>query len=241
MTLAFSAGDVAYWGLAIFLVLLGVGSIFALLKLGQLFDRISSFVQGAERDVLPVVVKTGGTVDRVNYQLDKLDTVTDSAVSMADSADTAVRAVSTAITTPVEKVSGVAAGIAHGFSSLRKTKKLLRGEGRGEGRGATPRAGPRGGPAGRRAHAALRGAADADADADPGAEAGPVAPAAADAEARSGARAAGRAALAPPLDRREGPRRGHETNERDAAVDVRGVSRRVAGVSLAPAQVGTKS
>jgi hypothetical protein len=124
MTIAFSAGDAAYWGLAVFLVLLGVGSIFALFKLGQLFDRVSSFVQGSERDVLPVVVKTGGTVDRVNYQLDKLDTVTDSAVSMADSADTAVRAVSTAIATPVEKVSGLAAGVAHGFASFRKTRNF---------------------------------------------------------------------------------------------------------------------
>jgi hypothetical protein len=124
MTVAFSAGDAAYWGLAIFLVLLGVGSIFALVKLGQLFDRVSSLVRGAERDALPVVVKTGGTVDRVNYQLDKLDTVTDSAVSMADSADTAVRAVSTAITTPVEKVSGFAAGIVHGVSSFRKSRNF---------------------------------------------------------------------------------------------------------------------
>ncbi len=124
MTLAFSAGDAAYWGLAVFLVLLGVGSLFALVKLGRLFDKVSSLVRGTERDALPVVVKTGGTVDRVNYQLDKLDTVTDSAVSMADSADTAVRAVSTVITTPVEKVSGLAAGIAHGFGSLRKTRSM---------------------------------------------------------------------------------------------------------------------
>ena len=122
MPLAFSAGDVAYWGLAIFLVLLGVGSLYALVKLGQLLATITSLVNGTERDLLPVVVKTGGTVDRVNYQLDKLDTVTDSAVSMADSADTAVRAVSTAISKPVEKVSGLAAGIAHGFSSFRKSK-----------------------------------------------------------------------------------------------------------------------
>jgi hypothetical protein len=48
--------------------------------------------------------------------------VTDSAVSMADSADTAVRAVSTAITTPVKKVSGLAAGISHGFSALRSRR-----------------------------------------------------------------------------------------------------------------------
>jgi hypothetical protein len=122
MTLAFSAGDAAYWGLAIFLVLLGVGSLFALVKLGLMFDRVSSLVGGAERDALPVVVKAGGTVDRVNYQLDKLDTVTDSAVSMADSADTAVRAVSTAIAKPVEKVSGFTAGVAHGFASFRKNR-----------------------------------------------------------------------------------------------------------------------
>ena len=38
---------------------------------------------------------------------------------MADSADTAVRAVSTAITTPVKKVSGFAAGVSHGVSAFR--------------------------------------------------------------------------------------------------------------------------
>jgi hypothetical protein len=124
MTLAFSAGDAAYWGLAIFLVLVGVGSVFALVKLGLMFGKVSSLVSGAERDALPVVVKTGGTVDRVNYQLDKLDTVTDSAVSVADSADTAVRAVSTVITKPVEKVSGFTAGVAHGFASFRKNRSF---------------------------------------------------------------------------------------------------------------------
>ena len=122
MTLAFSASDAAYWGLTVFLVLLGIGSAFALFKLGGMFDRVSSFISGTERDLLPVIVKSGGTVDRVNYQLDKLDTVTDSAVGMADSADTAVRAVSTAVSKPVEKVSGLAAGVAHGFSSFRKNR-----------------------------------------------------------------------------------------------------------------------
>ncbi len=123
-TLAVTGGDVAYWGLAAFLVLLGLGSLYMLFRLGRLLDRISSFISGTERDLLPVVVKTGGTVDRINYQLDKADSVTDSAVSMADSADTAVRAVSTAIAKPVEKLSGLAAGVVHGVSSLRKTRSL---------------------------------------------------------------------------------------------------------------------
>ena len=207
MTVAFSAGDVAYWGLAIFLVLLGVGSIFALLKLGQLFDRVSSLVQGSERDALPVVVKTGGTVDRVNYQLDKLDTVTDSAVSMADSADTAVRAVSTAITTPVEKVSGLQP------ASHTASRPSARRRDFSEATEAAKDAARRREQdlaedlAGRRPHAALGGAADADADADTAAQARSVAAATADAEARSGAGPAGRAALArPQRSTRGGPR-----------------------------------
>ena len=122
--LALSAGDVAYWALAIFLVAIGLGTAYMLFRLGQTFERISSFVRGTERDLLPVIVKTGATVDRVNYQLDKADTVTDSAVSMADSADTAVRAVSTAIAKPVEKVSGLAAGISHGLSQFRKSRSF---------------------------------------------------------------------------------------------------------------------
>ena len=93
-----------------------------LIRMGGTFARLSSFIKGAERDMLPVVVKAGGTVDRVNDQLDKLDTVTDSAVSMADSADTAVRAVSTVITTPVKKVSGLAAGVSHGVSAFRSRR-----------------------------------------------------------------------------------------------------------------------
>ena len=100
--LASTSGEVLDYALAAFFILSGVGLAYMLLRLGGTFGRLSSLIRGTERDFLPVVVKAGGTVDRVNDQLDKLDTVTDSAVSMADSADTAVRAVSTAITTPVD-------------------------------------------------------------------------------------------------------------------------------------------
>jgi hypothetical protein len=117
-----SGADIAYYGLAVFLVALGLGSFWALWKLGNVFGRLSSFIAGTERDLLPVVVKAGGTVDRVNKQLDKADTITDSAVSMAESVDTAVRAVSFAIAKPVEKVSGAAAGVSHAVSSFRKNR-----------------------------------------------------------------------------------------------------------------------
>ena len=117
--LASTAGDVLSYAAAFFFVVVGVFTAYMLFRLGGTFARLSSFIKGSERDVLPVVVKAGGTVDRVNDQLDKLDVVTDSAVAMADNADTAVRAVSTAITTPVKKVTGLASGVSHGVSAFR--------------------------------------------------------------------------------------------------------------------------
>ena len=54
-----NAGDAAYWGLAIFLVAIGLAAAFMLFRLGQAFERLSSFIKGTERDLLPVIVKTG--------------------------------------------------------------------------------------------------------------------------------------------------------------------------------------
>ncbi|TML22087.1 MAG: DUF948 domain-containing protein [Actinobacteria bacterium] len=122
--LASTAGDILDYALAVFFVASGLGLAYMLVRLGGTFGRLSSFLRGSERDLLPVFVKAGGTVDRVNDQLDKLDTVTDSAVSMADSADTAVRAVSTAITTPVKKVTGFASGVSHGLAAFRARRNV---------------------------------------------------------------------------------------------------------------------
>ena len=120
--LAASAGDVAYYALAFFLLATGIGLAYMFFTLGGTFTRLSSFIRGSEQEVLPVIHKLGESVDKVNLQLDKVDQVTDSAVDMADSADTAVRAVSMAIARPVEKVSGFAAGLSHGVSAFRRTR-----------------------------------------------------------------------------------------------------------------------
>ena len=119
MLLALSAGDLAYYALAVFLLAVGLGLGYMFFRLAGTFARLSSFIQGTEREVLPVISKVGVSVDKVNGQLDKVDQVTDSAVDMADSADTAVRAVSMAIARPVQKLSGLAAGITHGVSALK--------------------------------------------------------------------------------------------------------------------------
>src|SRR6059036_3802784 len=119
MIVAFSFGDLASLALAIFLLAVGLGLAWAFLRLAVTFDRLSSLIRGAEREVLPVINKVGGSVDRVNAQLDKLDTATDSAVDAVVATDEAVRSVSYAVKTPVKKLAGLSAGVSHGWALLR--------------------------------------------------------------------------------------------------------------------------
>jgi uncharacterized protein YoxC len=118
-TLAFSFTDLVWIALAVFLFVVGLALAYAFVRLGGTLARLSSFIKGTQDELLPVVGKVGGTVDRVNAQLDKVDVVTDSAVDTVDSVDTAVRAVSVAITRPVQKASGLAAGFTYGVSEFR--------------------------------------------------------------------------------------------------------------------------
>jgi uncharacterized protein YoxC len=117
--LAFTFGDAASVALSFFLVATGIGLLYVFLRLGGTLARLSSFIKGAEHEVLPVINKVGGTVDRVNGQFDKVDVMTDSAVDAVDSVDTAVRAVSHAIAAPVQKLSGFAAGLTYGVAELK--------------------------------------------------------------------------------------------------------------------------
>ena len=68
--------------------------------------------------VLPVINKTGVTLDHVNTELDKIDVMTDSAVDAVSAIDRAVRAVSAIVTAPIEALAGLAAAFRHGVSSL---------------------------------------------------------------------------------------------------------------------------
>jgi hypothetical protein len=126
MPLAFEAIDVLWIALSVFFVLTALGLTYLLVRLGGSVGKMTSFLDGLEREVLPVINESGGTLQRVNAQLDKADVVTDSAVDIADSVDTAVRAVSFAITRPVQLVAGLASGVSHGLASLKVRKSPRR-------------------------------------------------------------------------------------------------------------------
>src|SRR5690348_3624270 len=115
----FHWSSLGWAALAFFLFAVGLGLAYVFFRLGETMKRLSSLIRGTERELLPVIAKVGGSVDRVNGQLDKLDVVTDSAVDAVDSVDSAVRAVSFAVTTPVKKATGFTAGVRYGAAALK--------------------------------------------------------------------------------------------------------------------------
>lgn len=108
--------------LAVFLFGAGIGLAYALLMLGESLRRTAALIRGTQEELLPVVGKLGGTVDRVNVQLQKVEAITDSAVDAAEAVDGTVRALSRVVTTPVRKLSSLTAALTYGAASLRANR-----------------------------------------------------------------------------------------------------------------------
>src|SRR5205085_9607829 len=109
LVVAFTWGDLWRLALAVFLLAVGLSFAYLLVRLAGTVTRASSFIRGAEESVLPVIGKVGGSVDRVNGQLAKVDRITDSAVDHA-------------IAGPVTKVPGFAAAATSGATDARASR-----------------------------------------------------------------------------------------------------------------------
>jgi hypothetical protein len=118
VTLAVTTSEALDVVLCVFLVVVGLAIGYAFWRLGVLFSQLRTTVEHTEVEVLPVINKTGVTLDHVNLELDKVDVMTDSAVDAVTALDRAVRAVSAIVTAPIEALAGLAAAFRHGVSSL---------------------------------------------------------------------------------------------------------------------------
>ncbi len=120
------ASDAWQWALAIFLLLTAIGLIVVLLRASGTLDRINKLLDGITPELVPMLGKVSTSIDHVNDELDKVGTITNSAVDATEKVDHSVRAVSEAISKPAKAAAGVSAGIKHGLGSF-KTKRDQRG------------------------------------------------------------------------------------------------------------------
>ncbi|MGD0166291.1 MAG: DUF948 domain-containing protein [Gaiellaceae bacterium] len=124
LPLSSTAADIAYFALSFFLIAIGLTLGYALVRLAGVLRRVSSLIGGVEKEIVPVINKAGGSIDRVNDQLDKLDVVTDSAVGAVESIDTVLRTIAAAVKLPAKKLAALTAGLVHGLAALRAEHDL---------------------------------------------------------------------------------------------------------------------
>ena len=115
-----TAKAIMWLGLALLFALIGAGSCYMLWRLGRLLRGTEQDLHRTVDEVVPIMVKTGVSLDHVNDQLGKVDVMMDSAVDMTEALDSTVRAVSHAVVEPVRAVSTTVAGAAEAARSFRE-------------------------------------------------------------------------------------------------------------------------
>jgi uncharacterized protein YoxC len=126
LALLVTSSDIWRYALAVFLVLAGVGSCFALLRVGSTLGRVNTMIDGLMHELVPMLAKVSTSLDHVNEELDKVGRITDSATDATAKVDATVRSVSEAISKPFQAIAGFTSGLSHGFGVF-KNKRDQRG------------------------------------------------------------------------------------------------------------------
>jgi len=112
------AGSIMRLAIGFFFVLFGVGVAYALFRLGAVFKRLTGILTDANTRVIPLLTRVESTLDGVNSELTKVDDITGSVAGMVKTAEHATTAVHNAVSKPMRKVAGLAAGVSEGVTSF---------------------------------------------------------------------------------------------------------------------------
>ena len=111
--------DVLKLALSIFLIVTGLGLSYLFLRMAGVFGRLGSSLTRITDEVVPILNKAQTTVDGVNLELARVDEIMKTAVGATKGAEKTVQTVSSAVTSPVRKLTGLAAGAREAVATLR--------------------------------------------------------------------------------------------------------------------------
>lgn len=111
--------DLLKLALSIFLILTGVGLAYLFVRMANVFGRLGVSVTRVTDEVVPILNKAQTTVDGVNLELLRVDEMMKTAVGATKGAERTVQTVSSAVTKPVRKLTGMAAGAREAVATLR--------------------------------------------------------------------------------------------------------------------------
>lgn len=94
----------------------------ALVSVTRTLTTVRLAVEDLRRETLPVVAQLETTVDRANAELQRLDTLLDSATSVTSTVDSASHLAYLAFSNPVIKAMAIGTGTAKAARALRRRK-----------------------------------------------------------------------------------------------------------------------
>jgi hypothetical protein len=115
--------DVLKLCLSIFLILTGVGLAYVFLRMAGVLGRLGRSVTRITDEVIPIITKAQSTVDGINLELQRVDEIMQTAVGATKGAEKTVQTVSSAVTSPVRKLTGLAAGAREAVATLRARRR----------------------------------------------------------------------------------------------------------------------
>ncbi len=111
--------DILKLALSIFLIVTGLGLSYLFLRMAGVFQRLGVSLTRVTDEVVPILSKAQTTVNGVNLELARVDEIMKTAVGATKGAEKTVQTVSTAVTSPVRKITGLAAGAREAVATLR--------------------------------------------------------------------------------------------------------------------------
>ena len=116
----FSAGDISLMVLAAFWGLLVLFLALVLLTMFRVLESTKMLIDGIRSETVPLLGEVKETVSGVNRELDRVDTVLDSAGRMAKSAERITVVVEQTVSNPLIKFAAFAAGASRAFKRVGK-------------------------------------------------------------------------------------------------------------------------
>ena len=122
MIASFSAGDISLIVLAAFWGLLVLFLALVLLTMFRVLESTKMLIDGIRSETVPLLGEVKTTVSGVNKELERVDTVMESAGKMAKSAERITVVVEQTVSNPLIKFAAFAAGASRAIRKVRGGK-----------------------------------------------------------------------------------------------------------------------
>ncbi len=115
-----TASDILRYAAAFFFVLVAIAMAYALFRAGNVLGRADKMLEDLDREAVPLLRKSGETLDGVNGSLSNVDEITRDVADMTDKVNGLVTAAEAAMRAPARKAAAFGSGVQHAVSSFMR-------------------------------------------------------------------------------------------------------------------------